>query len=90
MQPLTLREKEVCELFAAGTTYKEVASILHISANTVEAHTHNAFRKLGVHSIRELLATYGGKTIAFVPYEQSDRIEMLLLRVEALLTKQQL
>ncbi len=52
---LTLREREVTQLLAEGKSSKEVASLLNLSTKTVETHRSNIMRKLGLHSIRDLV-----------------------------------
>jgi DNA-binding NarL/FixJ family response regulator len=52
---LTSRETEVARLLATGKSSKEIASNLEISVRTVETHRANSMRKLGVHSVTELL-----------------------------------
>ena len=54
LDQLTTREREVLRLIAAGYTYKEVASRLHISARTVETHVSAVLRKLQLSTRREL------------------------------------
>lgn len=51
---LTLREREVAELLAAGECNKTIARKLSISDKTVQVHRHNAMEKLGVHSTAEI------------------------------------
>ncbi len=51
---LTARERDVCELVAAGRTNREVAAALFLSPRTVEHHLRLAYRKLGVRSRTEL------------------------------------
>jgi DNA-binding CsgD family transcriptional regulator len=46
--PLSLREIEVLTWCKEGKSYAEIASILGISAKTVEFHITNSLRKLGV------------------------------------------
>lgn len=53
--PLTPREREVVRLVAAGRTSKEVAEILRISSKTATSHRANVMRKLGIHSVVELV-----------------------------------
>ena len=53
-EPLGRREREVLTLVAEGKTSQEIASKLHISADTVIAHRRNISRKLGLHSVAEL------------------------------------
>lgn len=56
---LTAREDEVRGLVADGLTNDEIASRLHISSRTVEAHLRMLFRKTGA-SRREQLMTVRG------------------------------
>ena len=48
-QTLTLREQEVARLIAEGKTTKEAATILGISAKTLDKHRTSMMNKLGVH-----------------------------------------
>jgi DNA-binding NarL/FixJ family response regulator len=50
---LTARERDVIEGFARGATYREVASALGMSANTVRHHVRNIYDKLHVGSKTE-------------------------------------
>lgn len=43
-------------LAADGQTNREIAQALFVTPKTVELHLSNAYRKLGVHSRRELPA----------------------------------
>jgi DNA-binding NarL/FixJ family response regulator len=52
---LTPREREVIQLLAEGKSSKEVASLLNLSTKTAETHRSNIMRKLGIHSIRDLV-----------------------------------
>lgn len=52
---LTAREREVTQLLAEGKSSKEVASLLNLSAKTVETHRSNIMRKLNLHSVRDLV-----------------------------------
>jgi DNA-binding NarL/FixJ family response regulator len=52
---LTPREREVIQLLAEGKSSKEVASVLNLSTKTAETHRSNIMRKLGFHSIRDLV-----------------------------------
>jgi DNA-binding CsgD family transcriptional regulator len=45
---LSEREREVLALIASSCTNQRIASQLNISLNTVERHTANVYRKLGV------------------------------------------
>ena len=51
---LTPREQQVLRLVAEGKTTKKVASTLHISPKTADAHRRQAMDKLGLLSIAEL------------------------------------
>jgi len=52
---LTPREREVVQLLAEGKSTKEVASHLDLSVKTAETHRNNIMRKLGLHSVSELV-----------------------------------
>lgn len=52
---LTPREEEVALLLADGKSSKEVATLLGISTKTVDTHRARVMRKLGVHSIVDLV-----------------------------------
>jgi DNA-binding CsgD family transcriptional regulator len=47
---LTLREREVMERLAVGTSSKDVAASLGLSVRTVEGHRRNVLRKMQVES----------------------------------------
>jgi DNA-binding NarL/FixJ family response regulator len=52
---LTSREREIVQLLAEGKSSKEVAVGLGISVKTTETHRANILRKLGMHSVSELV-----------------------------------
>jgi two-component system, NarL family, response regulator NreC len=52
---LTSREHEVVQMLSEGKTNKEAASILGISAKTIETHRANVMRKLGLHTAGQLV-----------------------------------
>jgi DNA-binding NarL/FixJ family response regulator len=52
---LTSREREIVQLLAEGKSSKEVAVGLGISVKTAETHRANIMRKLGIHSVSELV-----------------------------------
>ena len=52
---LTSREREVIQLVAEGKSTKEVAVLLGLSVKTADTHRSNLMRKLGVHSVSELV-----------------------------------
>lgn len=67
--PLTEREREILALVAAGKTNGEIATILAISARTVQKHLEHIFQKLGVETrtaaaLRALAAADGAATAA--------------------------
>ena len=51
----TTREREIIQLLAEGKSNKEVASALGISVKTAETHRAAVMRKLGLHSIGEIV-----------------------------------
>lgn len=51
----TSREREIIQLLAEGRSNKEVAAALGISIKTAETHRAAVMRKLGLHSIGELV-----------------------------------
>ncbi len=51
---LTVREREVAELAAAGKSSREIAAQLFVSQKTVETHLSHVFVKLGVSSRRAI------------------------------------
>jgi DNA-binding NarL/FixJ family response regulator len=52
---LTSREREIVQLLSEGKSSKEAASVLGISIKTAETHRANIMRKLGIHSVSELV-----------------------------------
>lgn len=55
---ITRREREVLCLMGQGKSSKEIAGNLRISVQTVQKHTRNLYRRLGVHNkIEALLKT---------------------------------
>jgi DNA-binding NarL/FixJ family response regulator len=52
---LTTREREIVQLLAEGKSTKEVAGLLNLSVKTAETHRSNVMRKLGIHSVSELV-----------------------------------
>jgi len=52
---LTTREREILQLLAEGKNNKEVATLLNLSAHTVDTHRSNIFQKLNVHNSAELI-----------------------------------
>ena len=54
-QKPSAREREIIQLLAEGKSNKEVATTLGISVKTAETHRATVMRKLGLHSISELV-----------------------------------
>ena len=52
---LTPRELEVIRLLAQGQSLKQVAQSLYVSYKTVDSHTYNLMRKLGLRNRAELV-----------------------------------
>lgn len=52
---LTPRETTVADIAAGGASNLEIASVLGLSAKTVEHHLHSIYMKLGMSSRRELI-----------------------------------
>ncbi|GIX00101.1 MAG: hypothetical protein KatS3mg111_3433 [Pirellulaceae bacterium] len=52
---ITPREMDVLELVVAGRMNKQIASALHISEKTVEAHRHRIMKRLQVQSTVEIV-----------------------------------
>ncbi|MFB6575943.1 AAA family ATPase [Streptomyces sp. NPDC056402] len=56
---LSVREREVAELAAAGLSSRQVAERLVLSTRTIDTHLGNAYRKLGVSSRVALTRLFG-------------------------------
>jgi DNA-binding NarL/FixJ family response regulator len=52
---LTSREREVLQILSEGKSAKEVATLLNIAVKTAETHRTNIMRKLGLHSLSEMV-----------------------------------
>jgi len=52
---LSSREREVLQLIAEGKTNKDIATLLHLSVYTVDAHRGRIMEKLNLHSTSELV-----------------------------------
>jgi DNA-binding NarL/FixJ family response regulator len=58
LEKLSKREREVLEHLARGVPYKEIASVLIVSIDTVRVHIKGIYGKLHVHSRGEAVAKY--------------------------------
>jgi DNA-binding NarL/FixJ family response regulator len=56
---LTTREKEIAAFIMEGKKYKEIATMLFISENTVRKHVENIYEKLSVKNKIELINKIG-------------------------------
>lgn len=73
--PLTPRQREVLQLIAEGRAMKEIASILNISARTVESHKYEMMETLGIENTSELVQyaiKIGLVSVSPSPYRQSQ------------------
>jgi DNA-binding CsgD family transcriptional regulator/tetratricopeptide (TPR) repeat protein len=50
----TASERRVADLVAAGSSNREAAQALFVTEKTIETHLHSVYRKLQIHSRREL------------------------------------
>ena len=67
---LTIREREVVQLLAEGSSTKEVAKVLGLRVKTAETHRSNVMRKLRLHSLSELVLYAVRNGIVSVPNSQ--------------------
>jgi len=58
VEKLSHREREVLEHLARGVPYKEIASVLAVSIDTVRVHIKGIYTKLHVHSRGEAVAKF--------------------------------
>ena len=56
MAALTARERQIMAALVRGLSSKKIAQQLELSDLTVRKHRENLMRKLGVHSVAQLLA----------------------------------
>jgi len=59
---LSAREKEILEQLSRGLMYKEIASVLFISQETVRKHVYHIYEKLHVTNRVEAINKYFGRT----------------------------
>lgn len=62
---LTPRERELLQLLAEGNSIKDIATLLNLSAYTVETHRSNIMQKLNLHGMAELILYAVRKGIIF-------------------------
>ena len=51
---LTDTEREVCTALAGGLSSRELADLTDRKASTIETHRKNSYKKLSIHSVKEL------------------------------------
>jgi len=52
---LTSRQREIVQLLAEGKSSKEVSALLNLSVKTIETHRANIMKRLGCHSVSDLV-----------------------------------
>lgn len=52
---LTVREKEIFDLYISGKKVKEIMELTGLKEPTIRFHNRNIYSKLGVHSLKQLL-----------------------------------
>jgi DNA-binding NarL/FixJ family response regulator len=52
---LTSRQREIVQLLAEGKSSKEVSVLLNLSVKTIETHRANIMKRLGCHSVSDLV-----------------------------------
>jgi len=52
---LSPREREIVQMVAEGKSTKEIAATLRVTVKTVETHRSHVMRKLGLHSVTDLV-----------------------------------
>lgn len=62
---LTKREGDVLLLLAQRKTLAQISDDLVVSLATVKTHTHNIYKKLGVHSKQELYQFLGLENLSY-------------------------
>ncbi len=54
-EQLSIREREILQMLAEGSSNKKIAEALHLSVKTVETHRANIMKKLGLRTIADLV-----------------------------------
>lgn len=60
LEDLTKREQEILELLKLGKTVKQIGEKLYVADKTVQKHLEHIYKKLHVHSYKELVAKLNG------------------------------
>ena len=58
MHRLTERELEIFQDIVKTTNFKKTADSLFVSVKTIKTHVNNIYKKLGIHSMTELVKIY--------------------------------
>jgi DNA-binding NarL/FixJ family response regulator len=54
-EPLTMRQREILQLFAEGKTMKEIATMTNLSTRTVEWHKYRMMKMLNIRRSSQLI-----------------------------------
>lgn len=79
LEGLSAREKDVLYLLVEGKDYKEIASRLSISPNTVRTHISNVYLKLHISSKSQAIRLLQGQKSTTQALPVKDRIKLLLV-----------
>ncbi len=79
LEGLSAREKDVLYLLVEGMDYKEIASRLSISPNTVRTHISNVYQKLHISSKSQAIRLLQGQKNSSNTMPAKDRIKLLLV-----------
>ena len=52
---MTIRQRQIVQSLAEGHSSKQIATALTISVKTVETHRANIMRRIGCHSVTQLV-----------------------------------
>lgn len=67
LPPLSQREQDVIALILSGYTEGQIAHTLYLTVGTVKTYKRNIFKKLGIHSRRELFSAIYQQELTFSP-----------------------
>lgn len=79
LEELSAREKDVLYLLVDGLDYKDIASRLSISPNTVRTHISNVYQKLHISSKSQAIRLLQGQKPAPNAILSRERIKLLLV-----------
>ncbi len=74
LEELMPTERSIYDAYLAGTSTKEIMSILNIKENTLKFHNKNLYSKLGVSSRKQLLEVY--RTIKAEMKESNEKAQI--------------